>query len=180
MNIDAEINSNELPLPIGNCFWARFDALKPLFDLDWNYEDFPPEPLPHDGTVSHALERIYAHVAASQGFYSKIVMTEYYGCNEISNYSNMLSEVSMVIQKRFDKKLKFFSSFNDILKRFVNNINKLDKTIVRKDKKIRSLEKSVEDRDKKIDEIVNSNSWKRTEPIRKATFKIKNFKRKMI
>lgn len=180
MNIDAEINSNELPLPIGNCFWARFDALKPLFDLDWNYEDFPPEPLPHDGTVSHALERIYGHVAASQGFYSEITMTEYYGSNEITNYPYMLSEVSMVIQKRFDKKLKFFSSFNDILKRFVNNINKLDKTIVRKDKKIRSLEKSVEDRDKKIDEIVNSNSWKRTEPIRKATFKIKNFKRKMI
>lgn len=178
MNIDAEINSNELPLPIGNCFWARVDALKPLFDLDWDYEDFPPEPLPHDGTVSHALERIYGHVAASQGFYSEIVMTEYYGCNEITNYPYMLSEVSMVIQKRFDKKLIFFSSFNDVLKRFVNNLKKLDNTIARKDKKIRSLEKSVEDRDKKIDEIMNSNSWKSTKPIRKATFMLKNFKRK--
>jgi len=178
MNIDGEINSNELPLPIGNCFWARFDALKPLFDLDWDYDDFPPEPLPNDGTVSHALERIYGHVAASQGFYSEIAMTEYYGSNEVTNYPYMLSEISMVIQKRFDKKLKSYSSFNNILKRFVNNLNKLDKTIVKKDKKIKSLEKSVEDRDKKIDEIVNSNSWKRTEPIRKATFKIKNFKRK--
>ena len=178
MNIDAEINSKELPLPIGNCFWAKFDALKPLFDLDWDYEDFPPEPLPHDGTVSHALERIYAHVAASHGYFTEIAMTDYYGSNDITNYPYMLSEVSMVIQNRFDKKLKFFSSFNDVLKRFIDNLNKLDKTIVRKDKKIGKLEEDIKTKDEKINEIMNSNSWKTTKPLRMTTFKLKNLKRK--
>lgn len=175
MNLDVELNLKELPLPIGNCFWAKFDALKPLFDLDWSYEDFHPEPLPIDGTVSHALERIYAHVAASQGFYTEIVMTEDFGSNELTNYPYMFSETLKITQKRFGKFPKFLS-FNEFLNNFkkkLDNLDKLDKEIIKKDKKIIK-------KDKELTEMKNSNSWKLTKPFRMFTFKLNSLKKRLI
>ncbi len=54
--------------PIGTMFWSRPAALKPLWDLDLGWDDFPPEPLPIDGALPHALERLLPF-AASQGGY---------------------------------------------------------------------------------------------------------------
>ena len=36
--------------PLGTMFWFRPRAMKLLFDRDWEYEDFPPEPNAIDGT----------------------------------------------------------------------------------------------------------------------------------
>lgn len=44
--------------PIGTMFWARPAALNPLFDLDLAWTNYPQEPLPGDGTLLHALERL--------------------------------------------------------------------------------------------------------------------------
>ena len=54
--------------PVGTMFWARPDALKPLLGLDLREADFPEEPLPIDGTVLHALERIIPFAAGEAGF----------------------------------------------------------------------------------------------------------------
>lgn len=53
--------------PIGTMFWARPRALAPLLRLDLRDGDFPPEPLPIDGTLLHALERIIPFAAAEAG-----------------------------------------------------------------------------------------------------------------
>lgn len=45
------------PFPAGGMFWFRPSALKPLFDLDLAYSDFPQEPIGDDGTIAHAIER---------------------------------------------------------------------------------------------------------------------------
>jgi glycosyltransferase involved in cell wall biosynthesis len=44
--------------PVGTMFWARTCALAPLIDLNFQWDDFPPEPLPFDGTILHAIERL--------------------------------------------------------------------------------------------------------------------------
>lgn len=44
--------------PVGSMFWARPDCLRPLLGLGFRAEDFPCEPLPYDGTLLHALERV--------------------------------------------------------------------------------------------------------------------------
>jgi glycosyltransferase involved in cell wall biosynthesis len=54
--------------PIGTMFWARPDALKPLIRLNLRDDDFPAEPLPIDGTLLHALERIIPLAATEAGF----------------------------------------------------------------------------------------------------------------
>jgi glycosyltransferase involved in cell wall biosynthesis len=54
--------------PIGTMFWARPAALTPLIRLNLRDDDFPAEPLPIDGTLLHALERIIPFAAAEAGF----------------------------------------------------------------------------------------------------------------
>jgi lipopolysaccharide biosynthesis protein len=54
--------------PNGTMFWARPAALQPLFSLGLKWEDYPPEPLPYDGTILHALERLLPFAAAKAGF----------------------------------------------------------------------------------------------------------------
>jgi lipopolysaccharide biosynthesis protein len=54
--------------PVGTMFWARTAALKPLFNLKLGWSDYPEEPLPNDGTILHALERLLPFVAQHAGY----------------------------------------------------------------------------------------------------------------
>ena len=53
--------------PVGSMFWARVAALEPLLisGLDWG--DYPAEPVPIDGTMLHALERLLPLVVTKTG-----------------------------------------------------------------------------------------------------------------
>ncbi len=44
--------------PVGTMFWARTVALSPMVGLALGWDDYPPEPLPYDGTLLHAIERL--------------------------------------------------------------------------------------------------------------------------
>lgn len=54
--------------PIGTMFWARPQALAPLFSLCLKWEDYPKEPVEIDGTVLHAVERLLPFAAAQRGY----------------------------------------------------------------------------------------------------------------
>jgi glycosyltransferase involved in cell wall biosynthesis len=54
--------------PVGTMFWARGSALKPLFDLNLGWDDYPDEPVPYDGTMLHALERLLPFVVRHAGY----------------------------------------------------------------------------------------------------------------
>jgi len=60
--------SKSINFPVGTMFWARTQALKPLADINLRWEDYPEEPLPYDGSMLHAIERILPLVAESAGF----------------------------------------------------------------------------------------------------------------
>ena len=54
--------------PAGSMFWARTDAVKPLFDLNLDWDDYPVEPIDHDGTMLHAIERLIPFVVRQRGY----------------------------------------------------------------------------------------------------------------
>ena len=58
--------------PVGSMFWARTAALRPLLELGLTWGDFPPEPLPYDGSLLHAIERLLPFVVESTGFRSAV------------------------------------------------------------------------------------------------------------
>ena len=74
------------PPAIGSVFWCRTDAIKKLTSPNWTVEDFPAEPMPTDGTISHALERIFPFVAQIEGFYTGWLMTDEFAKSEIENF----------------------------------------------------------------------------------------------
>jgi glycosyltransferase involved in cell wall biosynthesis len=60
--------AHAIDFPVGTMFWARTEALSPLLRLALTAEECPAEPVPDDGTLLHALERLLPVIAAAQGF----------------------------------------------------------------------------------------------------------------
>ena len=54
--------------PIGTMFWARTKALRPLLALGLDWGDYPIEPVPRDGTILHAIERLLPFAARHAGY----------------------------------------------------------------------------------------------------------------
>ncbi|MCE9587141.1 MAG: rhamnan synthesis F family protein [Verrucomicrobia bacterium] len=54
--------------PAGSMFWARTAALKPLFDLGLRWEDYPEEPISQDGSILHAIERLFGIIPEQIGY----------------------------------------------------------------------------------------------------------------
>ncbi len=59
LNINLEKEYPAVSFPQGTMFWARTDFLKEFFTLPITYKDFPKEPIKRDGTIAHALERLF-------------------------------------------------------------------------------------------------------------------------
>jgi len=69
--IGERIGIAELPenfvFPVGSMFWARSSALLPLLDLNLDWDDYPEEPLPYDGSALHAIERFFSLCVSLKG-----------------------------------------------------------------------------------------------------------------
>ncbi len=116
LKLTVPIDEHKEPIsPLGTMFWFRPEALKTLFDCDWEYSDFPEEPNKTDGTLLHAIERIYGLVVQNDGFYPAWVYCDTFAQIELTNLNYMLSEINEIV---FDK---FAPSTFDGVK---NNLNR--------------------------------------------------------
>ena len=70
-NQDASMN-----FPVGTMFWARTAVLKPLIDLNLQWEDYPEEPVPVDGSLLHALERVFGIMPGMMGYRTVVTSVE--------------------------------------------------------------------------------------------------------
>ena len=98
LGITVPISEEKEPIaPLGTMFWFRPRAMKLLFDQDWQYEDFPPEPNKTDGTLLHAIERIYSYTVQQEGYYPAWVFSEKGARLEVTNLHHMLRQLNTVV-----------------------------------------------------------------------------------
>lgn len=62
--------------PAGSMFWARGDAMAPLFKAGIRLEDFPEESGQTDGTLAHTIERLLVLCSIKQGMRPAIIRDE--------------------------------------------------------------------------------------------------------
>ncbi|WP_428029493.1 rhamnan synthesis F family protein [Ancylobacter sp.] len=64
----AEPAGTYVDFPVGNMFAVRPAALAGILALDLQWDDYPPEPIPLDGTVMHGVERLLPMAVRKAGF----------------------------------------------------------------------------------------------------------------
>lgn len=105
LQLKCNISEDKTPITLGNVFWARTDALEKLLKREWSYTDFPEEPLPNDGTISHAIERLWGYVVQDAGYKTGTVMSNTYAELKLL----FLQDSMMEIKKVLDSKLHIYS-----------------------------------------------------------------------
>ena len=98
MGISVPMDHDKEPIaPLGTMFWFRPAALAPLFDHDWKWEDFPPEPNNIDGTILHAIERAYGYVAQGSGYFCGWLFSDSFARIELTNLSYFTRELTVAV-----------------------------------------------------------------------------------
>ncbi len=69
----APVPQGYFDFPAGSMFWARGDAMRPLFDAGITIDDFNEEAGQTDGTFAHCLERLLALSGRKQGLQPGII-----------------------------------------------------------------------------------------------------------
>ncbi|MBD7989671.1 rhamnan synthesis F family protein [Ochrobactrum quorumnocens] len=75
LDIRVKIDEDTPVAPFGTMFWFRPQALRKLFEYEWQWSDFNKEPDHIDGGLAHALERLIGYVAMDAGYTVHHVMT---------------------------------------------------------------------------------------------------------
>lgn len=97
LNIAVPMDETKPPIaPFGTFFWFRSSALKPLLKKEWDYSDFPKEPNKNDGTILHAIERLYPFSAQQAGYYPALLMSDYFARIEYTNLTYYLRNFTSI------------------------------------------------------------------------------------
>ncbi len=100
LDLNVPMSQNVPPVtPLGTMFWFRPKGMKKLFDKDWKYNDFPKEPNDTDGTILHAIERIYGFVEQDAGYYCAWLFSDKCAAMTTTNMSFMLSGYNKSLKK---------------------------------------------------------------------------------
>ena len=98
LNIKIARNGR-IDFPSGSMFWARSAALRPLLDCNLSLDEFPSESAQKDGTLSHAIERLYFFVCERAGYrWIKLCVPSLGGQTERVKYVENQDELSSFIK----------------------------------------------------------------------------------
>lgn len=89
-----------LEFPSGSMFWFKPKALAPILESGLTFDDFPPEKAQVDGTLAHAIERIFLYAAESAGFKYVKTATD---TDKIANAPALAAETAAALNFNIEK-----------------------------------------------------------------------------
>lgn len=131
LNINVDINPNIVPIaPLGDMFWFRADALKKAIGHNLDYDFFDVE-YKNDGTILHAIERIYGYAVQDAGYYYADVINSDDARSDLINFQYMLHQIWEILLSKGQFALNY-----DHLKNILcnNNVAPLSRSQVLKNK----------------------------------------------
>lgn len=122
LGLNADISKDKTPMAIGTVFWAKSDALGKLLKKEWRYSDFPDEPLPLDGAVNHAVERILPFVAQDAGYDTGVIMGQEYASRMLLRLKECMTNTYDFLHKKmyinFEHQLHSYDQLKSVIERF--------------------------------------------------------------
>ena len=100
-DLKCDLDFQKPVITLGTVFWGRTQVLDKILSKGWKYEDFPNEPMPVDGTISHGLERILAYAAQDAGFNTGIAMCGSYAGALYGKVQEMMRCTYQCLQDNF-------------------------------------------------------------------------------
>ena len=100
LQLNTDMTEDKLPFTIGTVFWAKTQALRTLLEKNWAYTDFPEEPMPIDGTISHAVEKILGYTAQDAGYKTGTIMSDQYASWLLLSAQEHMRTMFLQLQKR--------------------------------------------------------------------------------
>ncbi|MGQ3889232.1 rhamnan synthesis F family protein [Legionella sp. CNM-1927-20] len=89
--------NNRIDFPSGSMFWGRSASLKSLIDTQLSYNDFPEGNHETDGTLAHAIERLYFFLCEHEGYkWIKISLNTQTITNQTSSITNPIDLVNFI------------------------------------------------------------------------------------
>ncbi|WP_428332600.1 rhamnan synthesis F family protein [Novosphingobium sp.] len=86
----TKLKSHPGPMPVGNMFFTRVEVANAMRNATKDF-DWPREPVPYDGTILHAIERMWTEACDYSGL-SWAAIHSAYGDNKIETATNDDSE----------------------------------------------------------------------------------------
>lgn len=68
MHLESFFLPDNIIFPAGTMFWARTKAVTNIFQIDYTALDIPEEQGQTDGTIMHAVERLWVYIAEANGY----------------------------------------------------------------------------------------------------------------
>lgn len=120
-----EVDACVSPMAVGSVFWGKVEALHQLFEYEWKYQDFPEEPLPDDGCISHAIERSFEYIVKYNHYSCKWLYNDEYVMDLLEKQGSALTAAfSLLDEKLGINTLRRLLSYSE-------NVQKLNDTYER-------------------------------------------------
>lgn len=117
--------------PLGSFYWAKTDAVRQLFDLQLELEDFPEEAKQTDGTLAHAIERTIGIISEHNNYhnvlldYEEGLIRKDFSLKPFRGYLAQNIDTTVDVLKTFD--VISFDIFDTLITRCIYNPDDLFK-----------------------------------------------------
>lgn len=127
---------------LGTAFWCRYEALRELFEYDWKHDDFPPEPLPLNGSLSHAIERAFPYIAKKNGYCSGVIYSREFASMYLCSREYMLTDIMTMLNNCLSAEGQTYSEYKGKYTEHYTGITRMSAELKALKKRVRIVSRS--------------------------------------